>query len=332
MGSANATAKGFVAAGHYLAFTYTSHLGPYLEVFNAQTGSTTVDLSVRTGCRPVNNPCVQIIDAAQLAPSGWIAELPPGGPLVASDGARTTVQLDDGPEVVARQGRHVSANGVSLSTGSTVSWSPGPGAGFYALPLGPQLALLDGSALKSGQVRPLAPPPGACALLPAAEAEAILGAVSSVSSAGSCTYAATATPRSTLTLELQSGLDAAQLLAAKQSSYAQATGPQAIAPWPGPPEYGSYLWQFEWDSGLGGAAGAQSRVVQMLGDRRLEVEVATSPTSSPTGYHLGTSQCWGPDEAVEHVADIALDRSLGVPLSYRASSRARSCVKANEGF
>jgi hypothetical protein len=332
MANANATAKGFVAAGHYLAFTYTGHLGPYLEVFDAQHGSTKVDLSVRTGCRPVDNPCIQIIAAAQLASDGWIAEVGPEGPLVATDGTHTTVELDHGPALVAAHGRQVNANGVSLSTGSTISWSAATDAGVYSVPLGPQLAVLDSSALEKGTVRPVAPPPGACALFTRAEAQAVLGAVTSSSSGNTCVYSASATPRSRLALMLQPNLSAAQVLSAKESAYAQATSPQLTARWPGLSEYGRYLWQVSWDSGTGGAAGAQSQAAQILGNRDLGVQLTTTPTSSATGYHVGTSECWGADEAVAHVADIALDRSIGVPLSYRPSSRAPSCVKANEGF
>lgn len=160
----------------------------------------------------------------------------------------------------------------------------------------------------------------------------MLGAVTRVSSGDSCAYSTTATPRNTLTLTLEPNLTVAEVLSAKEAAYAQSTSPQLITPWPGPTEYGSYLWQVNWDSGAGGAAGAQSQVVQILGDRDLGVELMTKPTSAATGYRLGTSGCWGSDEAVEHVADIALDRSMGVPLGYRASSRAPSCVKANTGF
>jgi hypothetical protein len=330
---ANAGAKGFVAAGHYLGFTYTtSRLGAYLDVFNAQRGSTVLDLNLRTGCGPINNACVQIVNAVQLAPSGWIAEVGPEGPLVATDGPHTTVQLDNGPALVATQRRQVNANGVSLSTGSTVSWTPGPDAGFYSMRLGPRLAVLDSAALEKGTVHPVAPPPGACALFTGAEAQAVLGAVTRVSSGDSCIYTTTTTPRSTLTLTLQPNLTAAQMLSAKESAYAQATSPQLIAPWPGPPDYGTYLWQVSWDSGAGGAAGAQSQAVQILGDSDLSVELMTKPTSSATNYQLGTSECWGPYRAVEHVSDIALIRLVGVPVSYGASSRSPSCVKANEGF
>jgi hypothetical protein len=70
----------------------------------------------------------------------------------------------------------------------------------------------------------------------------------------------------------------------------------------------------------------------MIGERQFEVAITTTPTTGATGYQVGTSQCWGPDEAVEHVSEIALDRSMGVPIGYRPSSRAHSCVNANQGF
>jgi hypothetical protein len=94
-----------------------------------------LDLHLRAGCGPIKSFCGPVGGAVQLAPNGWIAEFGLNGPLVATDGPHMTVQLDRGPALVATQGRSVEANGISLRTGSTVSWSPGADAGSYSVPL-----------------------------------------------------------------------------------------------------------------------------------------------------------------------------------------------------
>ncbi len=90
-----------MAAGDYLAFTYTTaRLEPYLVVFNAQRGSTLLDLNLRAGCGPinspcVNSPCVQAVSAVELARNGWLAEFDPDGSLAATDGHHTTVNCEN---------------------------------------------------------------------------------------------------------------------------------------------------------------------------------------------------------------------------------------------
>jgi len=331
---ANASAKGFLAAGHYLGFTYTSDGEPYLDVFDALSGSTVLDLGLHGGCGPVNNPCVSSLAGFQLASNGWVAEYSPNGSLTATSGHGSTVELDSGLGLTPTHQRLSNANGVDLSqsTGSTLSWTTDDGSMSYSAPLGPQLAALDSAALEKGAVHPVAALPGACALFTAAEAQAVLGARTQSSSGDSCTYTMSGMPRSTLTVTLQPNLTPAQVLAAKQAAYTQATSPQLIAPWPGPPDYGKYLWVLSWESGDGGASGAQSQTVQILGEDSLTVQLATRPTSDATGYEVGTSQCWRADEVVEHATDIAFDRLLGVPISYHTVATGPSCAKANEEF
>ena len=330
---ANASANDFLAAGHYLSFTYTSGGEPYLDVFDALSGKTVLDLGLHGGCGSINSPCVSILAGFQLASNGWVAEYSPNGSLTATNVRGSTVELDNGLGLRQTHQRPSNANGVDLSqsTGSTLSWTTDDGSMLYSAPLGPQLAVLETTALEKGAVHPVAPLPGACALFTAAEAQAVLGAGTHTASGDSCTYTMTATPRSTLTVTLQPNLTPVQVLAAKQAAYTHATSPQLSSPRP-PPDYGKYLWQLSWESGDGGASGAQSQTVQILGDLELTVELATKPTSDATGYEVGMSQCWRADEVVEHVTDLAFDRLVGVPISYHTGSAGPSCAKANEGF
>lgn len=326
---ANASAKGFLAAGRYVTFTYRFKGEPYLDVFSAASGRTELDENLEAGCGPVNTACVAALAGFQLAPSGWFAKKAPGDSLAAGNGGRSTVDLDDGERLTLVH-QHISrANGVELSesAGSALSWTTTGEAGVYSTPLGPPLATLDSAALETGSVRPAAVLPAPCALFTASEVEGVLGAATQSSGGDVCTYTMSGTPRSILRVSLDANLTAAQILAAKQAAYTQAASPSIS---PGPPDYGKYLWAISWESGSGGESGSQSQSVLILGDLELTVTLATKPTNNATGSQVGTSQCWEAHEAVQHVTDIAFDRSMGVAISYHAHPTARSC--ANEPF
>ncbi len=331
---ANASAAGFLAAGRYLAFTYAGGGEPHLDVFAAASGTTVLDVNLHAGCGPVNSPCVAVLGGFQLAPSGWVAEYGASGTVTATDGPSATVELDHEPGLAGAHLHLANANGVDLAegTGSTLSWTAASAGGLYSTPLTGTLARLATASLEKGAVRAAAPSSSVCALFDPAEARAVLGAAMRSSSGDSCSYAMSGTPASTLTITLAPNLTAAQVLAAKQATYAQATSPLLSGPWPGAPEYTRNLWHVSWDSGNGGASGAQSQAVEIIGDTELTVQLATRPTSDATGYQVGSSRCWETDEAVEHVADLAFDRLMGVPVSYRSGPPVHSCAKQDEGF
>ncbi|MGA9874590.1 MAG: hypothetical protein WBQ21_02155 [Solirubrobacteraceae bacterium] len=335
---ANASAKGFLAAGDSVSFVYTvGEENLRLDIFSALTGRTELNMALNDECAPHlhNGICTSLLSGFQLASNNWVAEYGPS-PLMASEGGESTIEIDNGPGLSISHLHPVRADRIELSqgTGSTLAWTPDDGTTLYSTPLGPRLAALDSKALEKGTVHAATPLPTACGLFTAAEAQAVLGTGTQTSSSDSCTYTMAGTPRSTLTVTLQPNLTPAQALATKQTAYSQESSNLAEEPTPlEAPDYDKYLWRASWDSGEGGAGGAQSQVVQIYGDMALTVELATKPTNSASSeYQVGTSQCWESAAAVEHVTDIAFDRLMGMDISYRTGTEKRSCVKANESF
>jgi hypothetical protein len=334
---ANASAKGFLAAGRYVGFTYTvGDEDLRLDIFSTLSGAPEFNLPLNHECDPHihDGMCTSLLSGFQLASNGWLAEYGLSS-LTASNGHDSTIGLDTGPGLSISHLHSLSADGVAINqgTGSTLAWTPEPNSGaLYSVALGPGLAALDGTALEDGAVHPAIALPATCGLFTAAEAQAVLGAGTQSTSSDSCTYITTGTPRSILTVTLAPNLTSAQVLAAKQAAYGQESSNQPEQPSSlGPPDYGKYLWQASWNSYVGGESAPQSQIVKIFGDLELTVGLVTKPRGNDVNYQVGTSQCWGAETAVEHVADIAFDRLMGVPITF-IHSAGRSCVKANEKF
>lgn len=333
--NAKASATSFVAAGDYVQFTYTLPSGDVnLEVFSAATGHTEIVTNYST---PANhNGPAMYGPHTQLASSGWLGQ-------IYGLGIGGTVDATDTQAGLAGAGPQDIDTGEELTdpdpkpTGSTFTWSPDNGATLYSVPLGPDLAVLGSAALEAGTVHAVSPAPTACSLFAEAEARAILGPVTQASRSDSCSYVTTgSSPQSALTLTLQPNLTAAQTLAAKQAAYAQyavaveagaVTGePEAALP----PDYDDYLWTETWDTATSGFVTAQA--AQILGDTALSVDLTTTPAQTNPNYDVGISQCWSPEEAVSHVTDIAFDRLIGLPVTYRIHSAVKSCVQPAGSF
>ncbi len=299
----------FLAAGHFVSFVYVDGASVYLDVFDALTGRAV--LMRYLGCSGPDG-CEGAGGSFQLASDGWIALI--GQPLRATDGREETVELDTGPEL---QPAHLKLwGGATLSveqgTGSTLQWSPSDDTSSYSLPLGSPLRNLGTKALKDGAVHAISPLPAACSLFTAVEVEAVLGPVSQASPNGACAYTTTATPSSTLTVTLHSGLTPAQVTAAEHQAFSDvsSSAPGGDA---GPPDYNPHLWKAAWDTDSGGMS--QTNVVRIFDDLQLTVELVTP--SNHTNARVGPSRRWDSDTAAEHAADIAFDRLAGVPVSYR---------------
>jgi hypothetical protein len=310
----------FLAAGHFVSFVDVSGASIYLDVFDALTGRAV--LMRYLGCSGPDG-CEGAEGSFQLSSDGWIALI--GQPLRATDGREGTVELDTGPDL---QAAHLKSwGGATLSveqgTGSTLRWSPSGGAPSYSLPLGSPLRKLGTKALEDGAVRAVSPLPAACALFAVVEVEAVLGPVSQASPNGACAYTTTATPSSTLTLTLRSGLTQAQVTAAEHQAFGDVSSsvPGGDA---GPPDYNPHLWKAAWDTVGGGMS--QTDVVRIFANLELTVELVTP--GSHTDARVGSVKSWDSDTAAEHAADIAFDRLAGVPVSYRNFARDTATAKS----
>jgi hypothetical protein len=307
----NSSFEDFLAAGHFVSFVDTEGASVYLDVFDALTGRAV--LARYLGCAGPDG-CEGAGASFQLAPTGWLALI--GRPLRATDGRYETVELDTGPNLEAAHLKSWNTYGVDIEqgTGSTLQWSPGGDAPSYSLPLGSPLQALATKALRSGAVRAVSPLPPACLLFTATEVQAVLGAVSQVSSSDACTYTTTAKPVSTLTLTLNPDLTQTEVIAAEHHAFSEATGSSAPGGEIGPADYAPHLWKVLWNAASGGVG--KTSDVRIFANLELTVELVTEDPHNHTDSVVGPSQIWDSDTAAEHAADIAFDRLAGVQISY----------------
>jgi hypothetical protein len=212
-----------------------------------------------------------------------------GGGLIATNGRHTATNLDDG------------STKPRLS-GTTLTWQIGDAR--YSAPLDSQLDTL---------AAPDAPPPtaapGPCTLLTAADAQVVLGTVTSTSSATNCTYATGGTQASTATVGLQTGLTHTQVLAAEQAAYHA-----EHYYYTSPPDYGTNRWTALWDTA--GAGIGATHIVRFVGNAQLTVEVSTADPSDVLDPEFAPALAWTTSDAAMHFADLAFDRLMGWPVRY----------------
>jgi hypothetical protein len=306
---ANQSVAAVVASGSYIGFTDYHHENEdevHLDVFNVLTGHTELNHDIGS-YNNLASPGGSDTGGGGtnpwwLAPNGWVVqsdeqgEYPSafpgdseGGGLIATDGRHTATNLDNG------------ATNPRLK-GSTLTWEIGDTR--YAAPVGSQL-----DTLGAANAAPPTTAPNTCALLAAADAQAVLGTVTSTSSSTSCTYVTGGPQASTLTVGLQTGLTSTQVSAAEQAAYHAES-----YYYTSPPNYGTHTWTALWDTARVGLG--SSHVERFVGDTQLTFEVATADPSGVLDPVIASTLQWTTNDAVMHFTDLAFDRLMGWPVRY----------------
>jgi hypothetical protein len=306
---ANQSVAGVVASGSYVGFTDHHHENEdevHLDVFDVLTGHTELDHDIGS-YNNLASPGGSDTGGGGanpwwLAPNGWVvqsdeqSEYPSafpgdseGGGLIATDGRHTATDLDN--EATKPRLR-----------GSTLTWEIGDTS--YAAPVGSQL-----EALGAADAPPPTTAPNTCALLAAADAQAVLGTVTSTSASTSCTYVTGGSQASTLTVGLQTGLTSTQVSAAERAAYHAESYYYTSSP-----DYGTHTWTALWDTARVGLG--SSHVERFVGNTQLTLEVATADPSGVLDPVVASTLQWTTDDAVMHFTDLAFDRLMGWPVRY----------------
>lgn len=307
--SANRGISGVAVSGSYVGFSYYHRENEdevHLDVFDALTGHTELDHEIGS-YNNLSSPGGSdtgggAINLWRLAPNGWVAQSDEqdaypsvfpgdseGGGLIATNGRLTATNLDDG------------STKPRLSA-TTLIWRIG--GARYSAPLDSQL-----DTLAAPDAPPPAVPPGPCTLLTAADAQVVLGTVTSTSSATNCGYATGGAQASTVTVGVQTDLTHTQVLAAEQAAYHA-----EHYYYTGPPDYGINRWTALWDT-AGTGIGA-SHIVRFVGNTQLTLEVTTADPSDTLDPELAPALAWATSDAAMHFADLAFDRLMGWPVRY----------------
>jgi hypothetical protein len=307
--SANRSVSGVAVSGSFVGFSY--HHGEnedevHLDVFDALTGHTELDHQIgsynNVSSRGGSDTGGGAINPWWLVPNGWVVQSDEqdaypsvfpgdseGGGLIATNGRHTATNLDNGSTDLRLKG-------------STLTWQIGDAR--YSAPVGSQL---DGLTASRTPAPTAAPNP--CALLTAADAQTVLGAVTTTSSATNCTYATGGAQARTVGVSLQSGLTHTQVLAAEQVAYRAER-----YYYTSPPDYGTSRWTALWDTASAGFGA--SHIVRLVGNTQLTLEVATADPSDVLDPELAPALSWSTNDAAMHFADLAFDRLMGWPVRY----------------
>ena len=197
--------KNLEVAGHFAAFFLktTDHEGyrdTSLVVFDLGRARIEVNIYLYCSGGPTEACGLEpssLISAFALAPNGWVAAArsDEGGYPDYSSSYEYLVATEDGKHVYPVDYGTISALGVS---GSALRWTNELG-GASSAQLGPDLV-------------PAATPQTltSCDVITAADLTPVLGASTSSSASGQCTYTSTSDPAMTLTVGVQTGLTPAQ--------------------------------------------------------------------------------------------------------------------------
>lgn len=198
---------GLKVAGHFIAFFLTAGADATQELIVFDLARRRQELAEYNGCSGTRECALSIgptVDQFLLARNGWIAEV---WSLPTCDFECTSDVSGDLVLVATNDGRHhygldfgASFSPLALMSG-TLSWTS-------------DLSGASSVALGDAVVPPASPQAlGPCQLLTSDDLAPILGPSSSVESSTRCTYTSTSHPGMTLTLDVQTGLSAAQVSA-----------------------------------------------------------------------------------------------------------------------
>jgi hypothetical protein len=270
-------------AGHFAAFVLTTGLeeDANLVVFN--TARAHRELTVSLGCS--THACVlgSTRDLARwaFAPNVWIAELwglnAPFESTSFVDGDQSLVATNDGTHSYSIDfGKPISALALS---GHTLSWTADL-SGEASVVLGP-------GVVPAAAPQPLTP----CQLLTQADVTQVLGPHTSAESSGQCVYTSSASPATTLTLHIATGLSPAQISA--DESAVQSAG------WDDVMSSGGGFPGFQNEMTSGGVSHQQLKAFENGAELSLDV---TMP-----GASAGEQLAW--------LAYVSLERLFGVPVT-----------------
>jgi hypothetical protein len=274
----NASVTQLRFAGHFVGFFLRTNVEVYskfLVVFDRLHGR--IEAKDLAECDG-NDECTgPNMTGYRLAPNGWVAEVWPQ--LVANAAG---LLATNGSGHYQLDVTHISQ--LKVSNG-TLSWTSDPFGGA-SVALGPKV------------MTPQAPRKlAACQLLTAAELAPVLGSnPSSSSSRANCTYTSTQYPGRTLTVALTTGLRPAQTTARERAL---------------PPPYCTLGQWWPTDDNFYDLAMARS---DQCGNPGTDVRFVIFANGAEVSLRVVAPPPWG-GALIAHLANVAVDRLFGVPIS-----------------